>query len=64
MNPSCQSLNPPFGMLLVSFGQDGPSFSGKKQWEGGQVRTQLQVALEINKAIKLLLFPSVKGNSS
>lgn len=36
----------------------------EKKQEGQQVRNQLQVAFEINKAIKLLLFPSVNGNSS
>lgn len=41
----------------------GPNFMAKKQ-ESGQARNQLQVAFEINKAIKLLLFPSVNGKSS
>ena len=42
----------------------GPVSLRKKKQEDGQVRNQLQVAFEINKAIKLLLFPSLNGNSS
>lgn len=49
-----------FGVIWARQAQ----FPGREKAGGLAGKKQLQVAFEINKAIKLLLFPSVNGNSS